>query len=145
MYLNYELLIEQMKNKNLTVYDVINYAISNHDYFKEIINGLIKDLKINADPKYFKSLHQCLPQALQAVKNSTNLKEAFQYFDRPSWSKKLQTEKTEDYEIHDKSIINKSTREVITLPFEFIQAGDHFRLNTNLVIINNEQVYDITS
>lgn len=145
MYLNYESLVEQMKSNNLSVYDVINYAISNHEYFKEIINGLIKDLKIKSDPEYFKSLHQCLPQALQAVKNNTNIKEAFQYFDRPSWSKKLQTEKTEDYEIHDKSIINKSTREVIDLPYKFIQAGDHFRLNMNLVVINNEEIYDITS
>ena len=145
MYLNYESLVEQMKSNNLSVYDVINYAISNHEYFKEIINGLIKDLKIKSDPEYFKSLHQCLPQALQAVKNNTNIKEAFQYFDRPSWSKKLQKEKTEDYEIHDKSIINKITRDVINLPYEFVQAGDHFRLNTNLVIINNKEVYDITS
>ena len=145
MYLNYEALVEQMKNKNLTVYDVVNYAISNHDYFKEIINGLIQDLKVNSDPKYFKSLHQCLPQALQAVKNSTNLKEAFQNFDRPSWSNKQPTELTEDYEILDKSIINKFTKEVITLPFEFIQAGDHFRLNTKLVMINKEEIYDITS
>ena len=96
------------------------------------------------DISWFK-LRNIFPIAFSFVKGGIFGQEAFQYFDRPSWSKKLQKEKTEDYEIHDKSIINKITRDVINLPYEFVQAGDHFRLNTNLVIINNKEVYDITS